>query len=587
MAAPVGFQVRLRALIFLILFIQTVAVQARDPRATVKNGTYVGVHNSHYGLDYFLGVPFAQPPVGNLRLAPPASLNVPFPRTRNATHLQPACPQFLAATIDRPISEDCLTLNVYRPAGYENQSLPVLVWIYGGGYDQGSNSDPRYNLTFIVNNSVRMNKPIIAVALNYRLNGFGFMGGPAIQEQGLANLGLRDQRLALHWIQENIPSFGGDPSKVTIWGQSAGAGSVGSQLLAYGGRDDSLFRAAIADSGGPLGFQPPSDAAQLESYNRVLDLTGCADSSDSIACLRAVSSANFTSAVENSNGDFGPIYDGDFLQTHSSAQLANGQFAKVPLLTGSNTDEGTGFVGSSPSVGALPTTSYPNATSFLAVVNASIIEPSLAPAALAAISVLYPNIPAIGSPHSHHGLLNSTFGSHYRRVATFSGDNTIHRGRRLTTQTWTKYETPVYSYLFDQWPIGGLPDTTGTTHFTEMQLIQDNELGNGYLAPWYPAGSEFSGMDRSFYALARLMSRMWIAFVHDLDPNEHGIHEYNGHAIPEWTPYATNASDALNGYGSNLRFLSTLPGLAEVQADTWRAEAIHYLNENSYTLFGT
>ncbi|OJJ52378.1 hypothetical protein ASPSYDRAFT_1169784 [Aspergillus sydowii CBS 593.65] len=479
----------------------------QPPEVTVENGTYVGIHNSHYNVDYFLGIPFAQPPVGDLRLAPPAPLNLSFSGTRNATRMQPACVQFLAATIDRPISEDCLTLNVYRPSGYENQTLPVLVWIYGGGYVQGSNSDPRYNLTFIVNNSVHMNKPIIAVAINYRLNGFGFMGGPVIRDHGLANLGLRDQRLALHWIQENIHFFGGDRTKVTIWGQSAGAGSVGSQLLAYGGRDDSLFRAAIADSGGPLGFQGPSNDTQLNSWNAVLNFTGCSGSSDPLACLRGVSSADFTSAINASGARFGPFYDGDFLQTYSSAQLSNGNFVKVPLLTGSNTDEGTGFAGDSPYIGALPTTSYPNETSFLAVVNDSIIDPS-AGTALTVISALYPNVPAINVPHTHHGPLNSTFGSHYGRVATFSGDSSIHRGRRMTSQMWTKYNTPVYSYLFDQWPIGGLPDTTGTTHFTEVPLIHDNELGNGFEAPWYPAGSEFAGMDQAFYSLARLMSML-------------------------------------------------------------------------------
>lgn len=307
--------------------------------------------------------------------------------------------------------------------------------------------------------------------------------------------------------KENIHSFGGDRTKVTIWGQSAGAGSVGSQLHAYGGRDDSLFRAAIADSGGPLGFQGPSNDTQLDSWNVVLNLTGCSGSSESLACLRGVSSADFTSAINASGARFGPFYDGDFLQTYSSAQLLNGEFVKVPLLTGSNTDEGTGFAGDSPYIGALPTTSYPNETSFLAVVNDSIVDPSAA-TALAVISALYPNVPAINVPHTHHGPLNSTFGSHYGRVATFSGDSSIHRGRRMTSQMWTKYNTPVYSYLFDQWPIGGLPDTTGTTHFTEVPLIHDNELGNGFEAPWYPAGSEFAGMDQAFYSLARLMSML-------------------------------------------------------------------------------
>ncbi|KOC11749.1 extracellular carboxylesterase [Aspergillus flavus AF70] len=474
--------------------IQQTMAEAHPPKAKVQNGTYVGVHNDHYNIDYFLGIPFAQPPIGNLRLAPPVSLNSSFSGTRNATNLQPACVQFQltaenkpqTATIDRAISEDCLTLNVYRPSKCGDQKLPLLVWIYGGGYTQGSNSDPRYNLTFIVNNSVKMGKPIIAVAINYRLNGFGFLGGPVIQEQGLTNLGLRDQRLALHWIQENTAGFGGDKSKVTIWGQSAGAGSVGSQLLAYGGRNDSLFRAAIADSG-----------------------------------------------VNASRGTFMPITDGDFVETRSSAQLLNGLFVKVPLLTGTNTDEGTNFVGSPSHIGALPTIAYPNDTSFLDYIGQSITNTTASAAALAALSVLYPDIPAIGVPHSHKGRLNSTFGSQHARVATFAGDFMAHRGRRLSAQMWSKYNVPVYTYRFNQWPIGGLPDTTGTTHFTEIPLVQDHEVQDGYLAPWYPAGSEFTSMDSDFYALARLMSRMWIAFVHDVDPNGHGVNGNNGHSIPE------------------------------------------------------
>ena len=166
----------------------------------------------------------------------------------------------------------------------------------------------------------------------------------------------------------------------------------------------------------------------------------------------------------------------------------------------------------------------------------------------------------------------------------------------------TKYNVLDYSYLFDQWPIGGQPNTTGTTHFTEVPLVHDNEIGNGFEALWYPAGSEFAGMNEDFYALARLMSmtslleisiqadislgRIWTAFAHDLDPNEHGIERHNGHIIPRWTPYAGSSSEALDGYGVNLRLLSTLLGLVELEPDNWRAEAIHYLNRNSSPLFG-
>ncbi|KAJ5279435.1 hypothetical protein N7478_004807 [Penicillium angulare] len=438
----------------------------------------------------------------------------------------------------------------------------------------------------MVNNSVRANKPIVAIAINYRVNGFGFMGGPILRDQGLANLGLRDQRLAFQWIQENIKNFGGDSSKVTIWGQSAGAGSVGAQLLAFGGRNDSLFRGAITDSGGPLGVQGPSNATQLSTWNHVLNSTGCAGSSDPIICLRGVSLDKFICAVNSSSVSFGPAYDGDFFVTYNSAQVSNGDFLKVPLITGSNTDEGTEFVGSASYIGALPAVPYPDEASFLQVVNSSLINPAFTQNALAVISALYPDIPAIGAPHTYIGRLNSTFGSQYARVASFSGDVKIIAGRRFTAQQWAKHGVPVYSYRFNQWPIGGLPDTTGTTHFTEVPLVMDDEPGNGYIAPWYPAGSEYNGMDANFTAMAHLMSRMWISFVHDLDPNNHGVTHHNGYPISNWKTYASNGSEALDGYGTNLQVSSSLPGLAEQEPDTWRAEAINYLIQHSYALFG-
>ena len=151
--------------------------------------------------------------------------------------------------IGYPVSEDCLYLNVIRPAGYENQNLPVGIWIHGGGLSMGGTRDERYNLSFIVDNSVQIGKPIIGVSIAYRLTAWGFLQSSEVSGSGNTNIGLRDQRLALHWLQENIHAFGGDRSKVTIWGESAGAGSVGWHITAYNGRDDGLFRAGIMESG--------------------------------------------------------------------------------------------------------------------------------------------------------------------------------------------------------------------------------------------------------------------------------------------------------------------------------------------------
>jgi carboxylesterase type B len=129
-----------------------------------------------------------------------------------------------------------LYINVIRPAGLDDTAdLPVAVWIHGGGLTTGGSADPRYNLSFIVNHSVEMGTPIISVSFNYRLSAFGFLTGKEAMEEGITNIGFRDQRLALQWVQENIAAFGGSPEKVTIWGESAGAESVTAQMLAYNG----------------------------------------------------------------------------------------------------------------------------------------------------------------------------------------------------------------------------------------------------------------------------------------------------------------------------------------------------------------
>jgi triacylglycerol lipase len=130
--------------------------------------------------------------------------------------------------------EDCLTVSIRRPTGTEaGANLPVLVWIFGGGFELGSTS--MYDGTGLVSASMNLGMPIIFVAINYRVGGFGFMPGSEILKDGSANLGLLDQRLALEWIADNIKAFGGDPTKVTIWGESAGSISVFDQMALYDG----------------------------------------------------------------------------------------------------------------------------------------------------------------------------------------------------------------------------------------------------------------------------------------------------------------------------------------------------------------
>lgn len=186
------------------------------PQVKIQNGTVEGYHVSAYQQDFFLGIPFAQPPVGPLRYRVPQPLNKSYAGILSAKTYYPLCVGYGGDDIGYDVSEDCLALNVIRPSGHEGQKLPVAVWIHGGGLQMGGTADRRYNLSFIVQNSVEIGKPIMAVSIAYRLASWGFLGSQEVLGSGNTNLGFRDQRLALHWLQENVEAFGGDASKVQI-----------------------------------------------------------------------------------------------------------------------------------------------------------------------------------------------------------------------------------------------------------------------------------------------------------------------------------------------------------------------------------
>lgn len=193
-----------------------------------------------------------------------------------------------------PVSEDCLYLNVIRPSWVVNE----------GGFYMGPGVDQRYNMSFRIQNGDMIGESFIGVSINYRLSAWGFLNGQEVQDSGNANLGLRDQRLARQWVQENIGWFGGehgrrgkrwqttdcslgDPSKVTIFGESVGAVSVGMHLVAYGGRDDKLFRSAImqSGSGSPVHYASLNDSSKSKPrYQSFLGATNCSD----LACLRTL-----------------------------------------------------------------------------------------------------------------------------------------------------------------------------------------------------------------------------------------------------------------------------------------------------------
>jgi carboxylesterase type B len=180
------------------------------PTATIKNGSVIGVHSTEYNQDYFLGIPFAQPPVGANRFRAPQPINSTWSAPFQATKYPAACVGYGSDDWPYPsLSEDCLYLNIVRPSGFENVSLPVAYWMHGGGLTQGSSIDQRYNFSSFIENSVKIGKPVIGVSVNYRLSMWGFITGEEVIESGNANLGFRDQRAGMHWVQENIKAFGG------------------------------------------------------------------------------------------------------------------------------------------------------------------------------------------------------------------------------------------------------------------------------------------------------------------------------------------------------------------------------------------
>ncbi|KAL9487940.1 hypothetical protein ACSS6W_000217 [Trichoderma asperelloides] len=356
----------------------------------IPSGTIIG--NAADTVDTFNGIPFADPPIGDLRFRPPVKLSKDL-GTFDATGVAASCPpgpffslehlvppdnatnalsgaQHLpnitegtaAATLFRssagdasdPFSEDCLTISVQRPHGYEaGAGLPVLFWIYGGGFVLGSTS--AFDGTKLIETGVLHQQPFVFVAVNYRLGGLGFMPGKEILNEGSGNAGLLDQRMGLEWVADNIEYFGGNPNKVTIWGQSSGAISVFHQLVLYDGdasyNGNPLFRAAIMNSGSATPTDPLDTHKGQEVYDAVIKAAGC-EVDDSLSCLRALDTKNFTDAANSVPGIFSyqslalsylPRPDGYVLTDSPDVLARAGKFHHVPMILGTQEDEGTLF----------------------------------------------------------------------------------------------------------------------------------------------------------------------------------------------------------------------------------------------------
>jgi len=337
--------------------------QPAPDRATVRQGALKGVVAGDVAV--FKGIPYAAPPVGELRWRPPQA-PAAWSGVRDASAMGPVCYQ--SGGLFGPVgaqSEDCLTLNVWTPANHTGAKLPVMVWVHGGGFIGGSGSTPFYDGTAFAHDGV------VLVSLNYRLGRMGWFAHPALAKEGagpLGNYGLMDQIAALKWVRANIAAFGGDPKNVTAFGESAGAISLNFLVASNVGKG--LFDKVISESGFGRFDAPP--IARMEQAGAVWaaaqGVTG--DDAKALAALRALPASALTGSIGGLQSPDvpRPMIDGTIIKERVDQAFARGHQLKIPYLLGGNSFEASLF--------AQPTTAHP---------DLMIASTGLAPAAATAL----------------------------------------------------------------------------------------------------------------------------------------------------------------------------------------------------------
>ncbi|XP_005415159.1 PREDICTED: cocaine esterase-like [Chinchilla lanigera] len=329
----------------LLLFICGQAQDSASPIRTTNTGqvrgSLVHVEGTDARVHTFLGIPFAKPPLGPLRFAPPEAPE-PWSGVRDATSHPAMCLQddhfsseglrpfnMTMPSILIPMSEDCLYLNIYTPEHvYEGSSLPVMVWIHGGALVVGMAS--LYDGSILA-----ASENVVVVIIQYRLGVLGFFSTG--DQHATGNWGYLDQVAALHWVQQNIAHFGGNPDRVTIFGESAGGTSVSSHVLSP--MSQGLFHGAIMESG--VALLPDLISSSHEAISTVVaNMSGCGniDSEAMVRCLRGKSEEEIV-AITKSLKIIPAVVDGAFLPRHPQELLASADFQPVPSIIGVNNNE--------------------------------------------------------------------------------------------------------------------------------------------------------------------------------------------------------------------------------------------------------
>lgn len=455
-------------LLFLLtipMFVSSVQAQLNDdavaPRAQTENGILEGTMDA--GLRVFRGIPFAQPPLGNLRWKAPEPVKN-WTGVRKADNFGPRCMQrpFFDDMLFRSdgMSEDCLYLNVWTPARSVDEGLPVLVYFYGGGLFTGDGSEYRYDGASLARQG------IVTLTVNYRLNIFGFFAHPELSKEAAyntsGNYGFLDQTAALQWIKKNIAAFGGDPSRVTIAGESAGSVSVSAQMASPLAKE--LIAGAIGSSGSLMGTLRAESLSGAEQkgveFGKMVDTA-------SLAELRAMPAEDVLKATEQvSPVHFTPVVDGHFFPKSPTELFETGQQAMVPLLLGWNSEE--------MNFRALMAADAPTVANFEAK-----------------IKTLY------GDDASE--VLQVYAPKNEAEVEQVAGDLAGDRFTAFSTWKWadlhSKTNQPVYRYYFAQ----PRPGATGAVHSAEIEYAMGNLPANEAY-DWTVDDHRVSAIFQSYYA---------------------------------------------------------------------------------------
>ncbi|KAH8648747.1 triacylglycerol lipase [Tricladium varicosporioides] len=302
--------------------------------------------NAKNGITQWWGIRYAANPIGDNRFRAPQDPPV-VTDVQKADKHGPGCRVSPSTSMSATNSEDCLFLDVYAPTDASKGPHPVFVWFQGGGFN--SLSDLNRDANALINAA---DHNMVVVTFNYRVGPYGFLASKEVKANGDANAGLLDQRKVLHWIQQHISKFGGDPKHVTIGGASAGGASVDLHLTAYGGKDEGLFHAAAAESQS-FGVQFTIAEAQYQ-YDALVKRVGCDTALDTLKCLRAtdmkIIPENNPNIPTPGGGGGNPVFmwsnviDGNFTPDFTYNLFAQGKFVKVPSIFGDDTNEGTVFV---------------------------------------------------------------------------------------------------------------------------------------------------------------------------------------------------------------------------------------------------